>query len=82
MKLIDDRYLGDGVYVSFDGYHLWLDLRAQDPACRVALEPAVLEQMDQYRRDLQAAIEAAQEPRSAAELERERIEHEGAGGAR
>ena len=27
----EDTYLGDGVYASYDGYHIWLDLRAQDP---------------------------------------------------
>jgi len=61
MKLIDDRYLGDGVYVSFDGYHIWLDTRAQDPVNRIALEPIVLAQLEQYRRDIQTAIEKAQE---------------------
>ena len=60
-KLIPDRYLGDGVYVSYDGYYLWLDLRGQAGETRIALEPAVLEQLDQYRRDIQSAIEAAQE---------------------
>ena len=28
-KIIEDRYLGDGVYASYDGYHVWLDLRDQ-----------------------------------------------------
>ena len=34
-------YLGDGVYVSFDGYQIWLDTRAQFPVNRIALEPEV-----------------------------------------
>ena len=73
-KLIPDRYLGDGVYASYDGYHILLDLRAEPPPVsilcsefglpaktRIALDPPVLEMLDQYRREIQAAIERAQE---------------------
>ena len=46
-------YLGDGVYASFDGYHIWLDLRAQpgprDHVCKIALEPCVFDQLIQFR---------------------------------
>ena len=59
-KLIEDRYLGDGVYASFDGYHILLDLRAQDSTTRIGLEPPVLDSLWQYRRDIQSAIERAQ----------------------
>ena len=59
-KLIDDRYLGDGVYASFDGYQFWLDTRAQLPINRIALEPMVMEQFDQYKCDVLRAIELAQ----------------------
>ena len=48
-KMIDDDYLGDGVYASFDGYYIVLDLRAQDSTTRIALEPQVLEALDRYR---------------------------------
>lgn len=37
---IEPTYLGDGVYASFDGYHIVLDLRAQGPD-RIALDPSV-----------------------------------------
>ena len=47
-----DAYLGDGVYASFDGYHIWLDLRAQDLTTRIALEPSVLVAFDMYRKSL------------------------------
>lgn len=63
-KLIPDAYLGDGVYASYDGYHLVLDLRAQEPTLpitRIALEPEVLAQLDRYRREIQTAIEQAQD---------------------
>ena len=45
---IKDRYLGDGVYASYDGYHVILDLRAQDNTTRIALEPAVYEALVRY----------------------------------
>jgi hypothetical protein len=39
------------VYASFDGYHIRLDLRAQDSTTRIALEPIVLRQLITYARD-------------------------------
>lgn len=56
--VIADSYLGDGVYASFDGYHVWLDLRGQDSVTRIALEPPVLTALDRYRQDIKAAYEA------------------------
>ena len=49
MTLIKDDYLGDGVYASFDGYYITLDLRGQDSFTKIGLEPAVLEALDRYR---------------------------------
>ena len=46
------RYIGDGVYASCDGYHIILDLRAQDSTTRIALEPPVLDRLIKYRDDL------------------------------
>ena len=43
-----DTYLGDGVYASFDGYHVILDLRGQDTTTRIALEPDVLLALNEY----------------------------------
>ncbi len=54
---IEDRYLGDGVYASYDGYHIWLDLRGQNSTTRIALEPAVLNALVLFA----AAIDAAQD---------------------
>ena len=56
--MIDDRYLGDGVYASYDGYHIVLDLRAQDETTRIALEPAVFHQLTRFREDLVRALSA------------------------
>ena len=50
---MDDRYLGDGVYASFDGYHIILDLRGQDSTTRIGLEPSVLAELNQYAKDLE-----------------------------
>jgi len=46
------EYLGDGVYASFDGYHIILDLRGQDSTTRIALEPPVLEALSQYAENI------------------------------
>lgn len=43
-----EEYIGDGVYASFDGYHIVLDLRAQD-ASRIALEPLVFDALLRFR---------------------------------
>ena len=59
MMLIEDRYLGDGVYASFDGYQIWLDLRGQDSTTRIALEFGVLACLDRFRQDLRAAVNKA-----------------------
>ncbi len=46
------RYLGDGVYASFDGYHVILDLRGQDNTTRIALDASVRWALKQYMDDL------------------------------
>ena len=44
-------YIGDGVYVSFDGYQIWL--AANDHRNKVvALEPGVLEALIAFARDV------------------------------
>mgnify|MGYP001588846179 CR=1 FL=1 len=43
MSKVRDEYLSDGVYVGFDGYHVWLDTRGQYSIHKIALELAVLE---------------------------------------
>lgn len=60
---IGPDHLGDGVYATFDGYHIILDLRGQDSYTRIALEPQVLEALDRYRercRRICEALEIAQ----------------------
>ena len=44
----EKRYLGDGVYASFNGYQIWLDTRGQKPVNMIALDPAVLYALNAY----------------------------------
>lgn len=60
-SLVEDEYLGDGVYASFDGYHVILDLRGQDNTTRIALEPPVLIKLVRYGTKVVAAGRAARE---------------------
>lgn len=52
---IEDTYLGDSVYASFDGYNIVLDLRTQDNTTRIALEPDVLIALVEYMERVYAA---------------------------
>jgi hypothetical protein len=53
---MEDRYLGDGVYASFDGYQIWLDTRGQYPVHKIALEPAVFAGLLDYYNNLEEII--------------------------
>lgn len=63
--LVPDRYLGDGVYASFDGYHIVLDLRGQDSTTRVCLEPAVFDALVKFHIDATNARAKATTPQPA-----------------
>jgi len=54
--IVDDRYLGDGVYASFDGYHIWLETRGSDNPQRIALEEDVYRALVGFNKDLQEAL--------------------------
>lgn len=43
---VQPRYLGDGVYGEFDGWHIWLGLHAGER--KIALEPSVLAALIDY----------------------------------
>lgn len=45
---MEPTYLGDGVYASFDGYHIWLHVGDHRNKAVVALEPAVIESLNRY----------------------------------
>jgi hypothetical protein len=64
-KPIED-YLGDGVYATFDGYDLTLDLRGQDDTTRIVLEPQVLEALLRFHsRAARIILQAAVPPASS-----------------
>lgn len=69
--MISDEYLGDGVYASFDGYHIVLDLRAQDSTTRIALEPRVMRLLKEFEQRCLAAVEARHQQQSREESEAE-----------
>lgn len=49
MKLPKKEYLGDAVYASFDGYHIWLTTEyGLSVTNRIALEPSVLAALNRY----------------------------------
>lgn len=45
-------YLGDGVYATSDGYHIFLHAYAHDNPPLVALEPQVLAALNEYARSI------------------------------
>ncbi len=47
-----DRYLGDGVYASYDGYYIWLDLRGSGDDTKIALEPRILKALNLFNDDI------------------------------
>lgn len=49
----EPAHLGDGVYVSFDGYHLNLAVNHHENHA-VALEPYVLQELVKYARQVDA----------------------------
>jgi hypothetical protein len=53
-KYTMEQYIGDGVYVNFDGYHIWL--RADNN--NIGLEPEVLKALFDY--NLQLRKDAAE----------------------
>jgi hypothetical protein len=53
-------YLGDGVYATFDGYHVWLRTGSheeREATNSIALEPAVFEALLVYQRKLVEKLE-------------------------
>lgn len=58
MKTFDHaEYLGDAVYASFDGYHIWLTTGDGNDQ-RVALEPSVFRALVEYEARLRRKLVA------------------------
>jgi hypothetical protein len=58
LRVVGTRYLGDGVYAGFDGYHVILTTQHGEsrPNNIIYLEPDVIEQLRQYLGTLQPLI--------------------------
>ena len=57
-----ERYIGDGAYVYYDGYHVWLyTLDGTRETNRIALEPRVLDIFKRWLADLRADAAAKQD---------------------
>lgn len=57
-------YLGDSVYVKYDGYHIILTTEnglPGDPSNEIALEPAVYHNLVEYKENLFAEVRALKE---------------------
>lgn len=53
------EYLGDGVYVANDGWHVWLYLHdGMRTTDAIALEPPVLKRLNQYRDRIANTVES------------------------
>ena len=60
MENKDQRYLGDGVYVTFDGEMICLDLRGQDDFTRIYMEPEVINSFMAFLQDMKLIKEERQ----------------------
>jgi hypothetical protein len=47
-----ERYIGDGVYASFDGFNIWLRTQRETGWHEIALEPEVLDALLAYAKSL------------------------------
>lgn len=52
---MNDEHLGDGVYVSFDGYQIWLAANHHENKV-IALEPEVLRRLVAYVKNIDPNI--------------------------
>jgi hypothetical protein len=55
------RYLGDGVYASFDGYHVWLRTGSHTNEPAIAIEPGVFAELVRYQRQMFALADRAEQ---------------------
>jgi hypothetical protein len=57
-----ERYIGDGVYARFDGYHVWLRTPREVSDHEIALEPPVVASLVKFIADLRAQFPGQQVP--------------------
>lgn len=51
-----ERYIGDGVYVRFDGFQFWLRTPVVGSENMIALEPSTLNEFLRYVRDIKESL--------------------------
>jgi hypothetical protein len=61
MSSFPSRYIGDGVYASFDGYHIWVKTEREGMTHEIALEPEVYAALDKYKADITEALRLKRE---------------------
>jgi hypothetical protein len=66
--MAEEVYLGDAVYASFDGWHIWLRTGDGNNQ-RIALEPQVFERLVGYQQKLKADYLAAMAAASTGTVE-------------
>jgi hypothetical protein len=52
----NQEYIGDGVYVSFDGYHVWLRT-VREEVHEIALDPTTFQNLINYHKSLEQGKE-------------------------
>jgi hypothetical protein len=62
----EETYLGDGLYASFDGWHIILRAPRADGDHFVALEPSVFAELKRYQQRILDAQRAVRESTEAA----------------
>lgn len=49
-------YIGDGLYLSFDGYNVWVETEREGQMHSIALEPGMVERIASYRAEITARL--------------------------
>ena len=64
-KLEHKQYLGAGVYVGYDGYHvvIWLESPGMFGANTIALDPHVLAALEEYRENVVNSMNKGEAPK-------------------
>jgi hypothetical protein len=58
---MEERYIGDGVHASFDGYQIWLKTDRGGAVHSIALEPGTFNSLVEYQRDIMRSLNSPQE---------------------
>lgn len=56
LRIRNSRHIGDGVYVSFDGYHINIAVNQHDHHV-VSLEPSVVTSLEDYINEVRRVVQ-------------------------